>query len=257
MSALKFHPLANLFPLIEGEEFEALRADVKAHGLRESITLLGGAILDGRNRYRACQRANVKPRFVDYDGADPLAFVISANVHRRHLTASQRAMAARRAMTTKHGGDRKSDQAAKWRVDSDAASKLFRVGVRSIERASVVLDKGIPELVSAVDRAKITVGKAATVAKRPASDQQEWIADKRKAEAKWKPAAAPSASNVVPLRVIDGGADSSAQGPISENGIYQEWNRASKKARLRFVKHEFANLHALISEISDAELASR
>jgi ParB-like chromosome segregation protein Spo0J len=57
---LLFHPLANLFPLIEGAEFEELVADVKAHGVREPIWLLDGQILDGRNRYRAAQVASVE-----------------------------------------------------------------------------------------------------------------------------------------------------------------------------------------------------
>ena len=57
--ALKFHPLANLFPLMDGEEFAALQSDIAAHGVREPVVLFDGQILDGRNRYRASQLAGV------------------------------------------------------------------------------------------------------------------------------------------------------------------------------------------------------
>jgi hypothetical protein len=88
---LKFHPLAELFPLMEGKEFEAFVADIK-NGLNEPITLFQGKVLDGRNRYRACTEAGVKPRYHQFSGneADPRAYVISMNIRRRHLTASQR-----------------------------------------------------------------------------------------------------------------------------------------------------------------------
>jgi N6-adenosine-specific RNA methylase IME4 len=91
---LSFHPAADLFPLIEGTEFTELVADVTAHGVREPITLYDGKILDGRNRYRAAQAAGVECPTRVYDGDDPLAFVISENLRRRHLHESQRAMVA-------------------------------------------------------------------------------------------------------------------------------------------------------------------
>src|SRR5262245_47499873 len=106
---LKFHPLADIFPLMEGEEFDALVADIKKNGLREKIDLHQGKIVDGRNRYRALQRLGVDPddkyfRKAIYAHAiggeiapherdndeRVLAYVISKNIHRRHLTAEQK-----------------------------------------------------------------------------------------------------------------------------------------------------------------------
>jgi hypothetical protein len=98
MSAdLKFHPCADIFPLMEGEEFDALVTDIKANGLLERIILFDGMILDGRNRYRALLAAGLDPATANkftIDGADlvddPAAFVVSANLHRRHLTAEDK-----------------------------------------------------------------------------------------------------------------------------------------------------------------------
>ena len=50
--SLEFHPLANLFPLIEGAEFDDLVADVKINGVRDPIRIFQDKILDGRNRHR-------------------------------------------------------------------------------------------------------------------------------------------------------------------------------------------------------------
>jgi hypothetical protein len=87
---MPFHPLANDFPIIEGKQFEDLVADIKANGLQEPIVFYEDKILDGRNRYLACAIAGIDPEAVDYTGDDPVGYVISANIHRRHLTAEDK-----------------------------------------------------------------------------------------------------------------------------------------------------------------------
>ena len=90
---ISFHPLAELFPLLSGQEFAELVEDVKRNGLREPICTLDGKILDGRNRSRAGVEAGIKPKFRELNGdGSPLEFVLSMNLRRRHLNESQRAM---------------------------------------------------------------------------------------------------------------------------------------------------------------------
>lgn len=89
----EFHEVANIFPLIEGNEFDALVVDIKKNGLMESIWLYEGKIIDGRNRYRACLEAGVEPNFRNYEGSKPLVdFVVSLNLNRRHLDKFQKAI---------------------------------------------------------------------------------------------------------------------------------------------------------------------
>ena len=91
-SVFEAHPYADLFPKMVAEAFDGLVASVRVHGLEEPIIMYEGKILDGRNRYAACLKAGVEPRTDDYDGADPLGYVMARNVHRRHLSVSLRSL---------------------------------------------------------------------------------------------------------------------------------------------------------------------
>src|SRR3984893_14974176 len=88
---LTAHPLAELFPLMSEAELAELADDIKKNGLQEDIVRYEGQILDGRNRHAACLRCGIDPRFVDYTGTDPLAFIVSMNLHRRHLSQAAKA----------------------------------------------------------------------------------------------------------------------------------------------------------------------
>jgi ParB-like nuclease domain len=90
-ATLAFHPLADEFPEMKMGELRELADDINDHGLIEPITLYEGKILDGRNRYRACQLCGRQPHFHELPAdINPVAYVISKNIQRRHLTAEQK-----------------------------------------------------------------------------------------------------------------------------------------------------------------------
>lgn len=93
---LEFHEVANIFPMMEKGEFEALKDDIRRNGLNEAIWLFDGKIIDGRNRYLATIAVGVEPKFKNYEGKedDLIDFVLSLNLHRRHLSVSQKACLA-------------------------------------------------------------------------------------------------------------------------------------------------------------------
>lgn len=95
-NARKYHKVANLFPLLDGAEFDKLKADIAQNGLIEPIWLhQDGSIIDGRNRHRACIETETKPQFRTWQGSGSLVtFVVGLNLHRRHLTTGQRAAIA-------------------------------------------------------------------------------------------------------------------------------------------------------------------
>jgi N6-adenosine-specific RNA methylase IME4 len=173
MNDISFHELANIFPLIEGKEFQDLVDDIQANGLSEPILLYEGKILDGRNRYRACLEAFVNPTFQTYSGDNPLAKFISLNLKRRHLDESQRAMVAARIATLPKGANQHSPIGEPSQAE---AADMLNVGKRSVERAREVLEEGAPELVSAVERGAVSVSAAADVASFTHEEQREIVA---------------------------------------------------------------------------------
>src|SRR5262245_5069971 len=175
IAELKFHPLANIFPLIEGTEFDDLVADIKVNGLHDPIVIHNDLILDGRNRYRACLAAGVDPAFVPYRGDDPVAFVISVNLRRRHLDESQRAMVAAKLATLKRGDNQHSPIGE---TSQAKAAELLNVGKRSVERAAEVRDHGADRAAVARPRASSRSHGSIALASSPRHDRK-WIGPRR------------------------------------------------------------------------------
>lgn len=165
---VRWHEYADLFPWIEGPAFKELVEDVRHNGVLEPIVFLDGAILDGRNRYMAAREAGVEYPRVEYTGSDPLGFVISQNLKRRHLSESQRAMVAGKLAKLPLGGNQHSEG-----LPIGRASELLNVGERSVARAREVQERGVPELIAAVDAGEASVSAAALVATLPKEEQAE------------------------------------------------------------------------------------
>lgn len=183
MEPVRAHKAAAVFPMLPGEQLDALADDIAQNGQREPIVLLDGEILDGRNRFDACQQACIEPRFrdaTDEERADPIGFVVSKNLHRRHMDESARAMAAARLREIAcHNNDKHS-------FTVRAAAAALNVSHNAVAQAAHVLADAAPELVAAVDAGKVAVSAAAALTKLPAEEQREAAADPKVARTKAK-----------------------------------------------------------------------
>ena len=94
IAGFEVHPFANIFPMFGEGELVELQADIEKNGLAEPVVLYMGKILNGRNRAKVCEVLGIMPQTVEYTSNDPFAYVVSKNLHRRHLTTSQRSMIA-------------------------------------------------------------------------------------------------------------------------------------------------------------------
>lgn len=192
----QYHEVANIFPLMQGEEYEGLRADIKANGLLEPVWLHpdNNFIIDGRNRHRACVDLGVKPAFRYWTGDGSLvSFVVSLNLKRRHLNESQRAMVAAKIANMGKGNPTGANQHTGGNaqicafpetlfpveaspngvtaISQDEAAKLLNVGKRSVQSADAVQDHGTPELIAAVERGEVAVSTASVISQAPPEDQ--------------------------------------------------------------------------------------
>jgi len=151
------HPAAEIFPLMSDTEFTGLVEDIREHGLKEAIVLCKGEILDGRNRYRACLEIGIEPRLTEWisNGQSPESYVVSKNLHRRHLKERQRAMVAGKLSNLYKGlrVDRSKDPS----TTIDNAASLLNISTASVKRARAILRDGTPEEIAAVEAGEAAV----------------------------------------------------------------------------------------------------
>jgi len=193
----QYHPLANLFPLLSGEEFDALTNDIAEHGLRDPICLhTDGSIIDGRNRYRACLAAGVKPDFYTFDGTDAelLPYVLSLNLHRRHLNPTQLgfvgaeveeyyAVEAKKRLVTSTGGATPQPVAnlpqaggdTKKGKARDHAAEAVGTSARTIASAKKLREQAAPEIVSACIDGTLRAGDAVGILDLTHDEQRQCL----------------------------------------------------------------------------------
>jgi len=174
---MEFHEAANLFPMLTGAEFDELCADIaKGYDPQFPIITIDGKILDGRNRYAACLKTGTEPMFREYTGTDsPLVFVTRANLHRRHLSASQRAAFAVEALPMLEAEARKRQiELAGTRPNvgdlneifhegtgqsSEQAASLFGTNMHYVHDAKRIAEEA-PELLEQVKSGEMTIPQA-------------------------------------------------------------------------------------------------
>jgi len=220
--AMTFHEAAELFPLLEGEEFEEFKEDLRKNGQREPVALLDGLVLDGRNRCRACLALGMAPRTRELPPyTDPVAYVLSVNLHRRHLEKGQRGMCSARAKALREklvaqararqreaaaragkasGSSRRGETNVPAPVPErssgdvrDEIGKLFGVSGRSVDLTTKVLNKAEPEVIKAVEEGRLGVSVAAVIADLPPEAQRREAAAPRPRSAYRRQAAASAA----------------------------------------------------------------
>jgi ParB-like chromosome segregation protein Spo0J len=163
----KVHPAADVFPMMLDEELLKLADDIKKFGLRERIKFHDQVLVDGRNRLRAMELAGIEVRaqhkqYVNY-GTDLVTYIISANIHRRHLTKEERAgliIAAHKAAAAARKAEADARKADKYCGPDGGEPKPRQAGEVSSKALLAELEA---ELKSKGGRGKIDEVKAAAV----------------------------------------------------------------------------------------------
>jgi hypothetical protein len=170
---LQSHALADLFPALADQDLAALAADIAAQGLREAVWLYDGRILDGRNRYRVCQARGISCPTRVYEGDDPLGFVVSMNLHWRHLTESQRSMVAATLANMRQGARTDMQPPAHVpEVSTAKAAETLNISERLVRHAKKVQAEARPEVIQAVETGRMAVSAAAKLAEQPEKVQR-------------------------------------------------------------------------------------
>jgi len=219
----ELHPAAEIFPLLkhcDPEVWKEFLDDMRENGQQEPIALCEGKVLDGRNRLLGCQALGLEPKTINVRPASPVKYVISRNLHRRHLTIGQYSgcaarsismfeaeAAERKAKGQKKGGAATAKKALGKHLPQaieadgtvadeanaklaeaatgkavDMAGKAFGVSGENVRKAAAVIGQASPEVTRLMDHGEITVNVATKLADLPKAKQAEAVAQIKRGE---------------------------------------------------------------------------
>lgn len=174
-----------LFPMLEDEEYQALKRDIAENGQREPIRVCEGEILDGRNRFKACEELGIEPKIQNVtreEVGDPIAYAMSLNFHRRHLKPHQKGAALASYMAAvgarKQKGPGRPKKSATVADSPSLAQVADKLGVpeataRFQLKAAEDYQAAAPELRVKVDAGELTPAKAKALTVKLTKDQSE------------------------------------------------------------------------------------
>lgn len=169
MPNVERHELSSLFARhdLKRKPFQDLVDDIKTNGLLFPITTFEEKILDGWNRYQACLEAGVEPRYCQLtQDQDPWSFVKGSNMLRRHMTPRQRVAIFLLKDSMHRVECSKLNTPSVREIQDDIG-----VSVGTAQKAQIIALANNPELTEAVVENRISVGRAAEVAKLPEREQ--------------------------------------------------------------------------------------
>jgi len=236
------HEYANIYRMLPEDELQRLAEDIKAKGQLLPITSYEGKILDGRNRYRACEIAGIEPKVDEYTGDDPLSLIASLNDHRRHDTENERALVGARMANLKNGGAGRSRPAIGAPMGApiisiERAAELSGSSKRNIQRAKPIVQSGISELQDMVDSGEVSIRAGSEVAKLPEDEQRKAVsggAEGVRKAAKKRVAQSPPKPKRKPAIVTE--ADIEKENQRILNNLKTSWAIAPKPIREKFLE---------------------
>lgn len=162
---MEFHDAANIFPMMTADEMAGLVDSIlQGYDSQFPILTYEEKILDGRNRYVACLKAGVEPIYEEWVGTDPVGFVVRANLTRRHLSETQRAIAAGKIETMRHGGDRQ-DANLHLAITREKAAEMLNVSPRTVATVKAV-ERDAPDLLPKMEAGEMTANKAVQIMRK-------------------------------------------------------------------------------------------
>ena len=175
---LENHPLANMFPHMPSDAQQSLTLDIEENGVLNKVVILENMILDGRSRCKSCLELGIEPPYREFNEekeGSPMAYVVSENMQRRHLTKSQRAMiVVKRGLSVPPSGiEMDVSQGA---LPIREAAKRYGVNHVTLYKAWWIYTRDL-DIAEEVFEGRLSVGKAEYILRLGLQKQQQldWL----------------------------------------------------------------------------------